>query len=103
MLCDFTYMWNLKTETKQHNKTETVTYREQPVGCRGEGSQGSGRKEMKAIKSSRIQVTKEMSQGYEMSSVGNTVNNYGDFPSSPVVKTLCFKCRRRGFNPWSRN
>ena len=69
----------------------------------GKGVRGGGRKEMKEIKSYRIQVTKEMSHGYEMSSVGNIVNNYGDFPSGPVVKTLCFKCRRRGFNPWSRN
>ena len=69
----------------------------------GKGVRGWGRKEMKEIKSYRIQVTKEMSHGYEMSSVGNIVDKYGDFPSSPVVKTLYFKCRRRGFNPWSRN
>ena len=24
MLYDFTYMWNLKTKTKEHNKTKTV-------------------------------------------------------------------------------
>ena len=28
---------------------------------------------------------------------------YGYFPGSPVVKTLCFKCRGLGFNPWSEN
>lgn len=22
-------------------------------------------------------------------------------PGDPVVKTLCFQCRGRGFNPWS--
>ena len=25
----------------------------------------------------------------------------GQFPGSPVVKTLCSHCRRYGFNPWS--
>ena len=24
----------------------------------------------------------------------------GDFPGGPVVETLCFHCRRHGFNPW---
>ena len=23
-----------------------------------------------------------------------------DFPGGPVVKTLCFHCRGRGFDPW---
>ena len=26
-----------------------------------------------------------------------------DFPSGPVVGTLCFQCRGRGFNPLSRS
>ena len=26
-----------------------------------------------------------------------------DFPGSAVVKTLCFQCRGRRFNPWSGN
>ena len=26
-----------------------------------------------------------------------------DFPGGPVVKTLCFHCRRRRFDPWSGN
>ena len=25
------------------------------------------------------------------------------FPGSPVIKTLCFQCRGRGFHPWSGN
>lgn len=25
----------------------------------------------------------------------------GDFPDSPVVRSLRFYCRRRGFHPWS--
>ena len=29
--------------------------------------------------------------------------NYGDFPGGPVVKTLCFHCRGRRFDPWSGN
>ena len=28
---------------------------------------------------------------------------YRDFPSGPVVKTLCSQCREPGFNPWSTN
>ena len=36
------YMWNLKTKTKEHNKTNRVRCREQTGGCRGEGSQGLG-------------------------------------------------------------
>ena len=28
---------------------------------------------------------------------------YWDFPGGPVVKTLCFHCRGRGFNPWLGN
>ena len=24
-----------------------------------------------------------------------------DFPGDPVVKTMCFQCRGRGFDPWS--
>ena len=27
----------------------------------------------------------------------------GDFPSGPVVKSLCFQCRGHRFNPWLRN
>ena len=27
----------------------------------------------------------------------------GNFPGCPVVRTLCFKCSGRGFNPWLRN
>ena len=27
----------------------------------------------------------------------------GDFPGGPVVKTLCFHCRGRRFDPWSGN
>ena len=27
----------------------------------------------------------------------------GDFPSSPVAKTLCLQCREPGFDPWSGN
>ena len=27
--------------------------------------------------------------------------NSGDLPGGPVVKTPCFHCRGRGFNPWS--
>ena len=27
----------------------------------------------------------------------------GDFPGCLVVKTLCFQCRRYGFNPWLGN
>ena len=23
-----------------------------------------------------------------------------DFPGGPVVKTVCFYCRERGFDPW---
>ena len=30
-------------------------------------------------------------------------NNSGDFPGSPVVKTLCFHCTGHGFDPWSEN
>ena len=26
-----------------------------------------------------------------------------DFPGGPLVKTLCFQCRGKGFNPWSGN
>ena len=26
-----------------------------------------------------------------------------DSPGSPVVKTLSFQCRARGFDPWSEN
>ena len=26
-----------------------------------------------------------------------------DFPGSPLVKPLCFYCRRHGLNPWSEN
>ena len=26
-----------------------------------------------------------------------------EFPSSPVVRTLCFHFREHGFNPWSGN
>lgn len=26
-----------------------------------------------------------------------------DFPGSPVVTTLCFSCRRQGFDPWVGN
>ena len=28
---------------------------------------------------------------------------FWDFPSGPVVKTLCFQCRGCSFDPWSRN
>lgn len=27
----------------------------------------------------------------------------GDFPGSPMVKTLCFQCQEYRFNPWSRD
>ena len=26
-----------------------------------------------------------------------------DFPGGPVIKTLCFQCRGRRFDPWSGN
>ena len=31
------------------------------------------------------------------------VEEVGDFPGGPVVKTLHFHCRGLGFNLWSRN
>ena len=30
-------------------------------------------------------------------------NRLGDFPGSPVIRTLCFHCRQHGFDPWSGN
>ena len=30
-------------------------------------------------------------------------NHWGDFPGGPLIKTLCFHCWGRGFDPWSRN
>ena len=27
----------------------------------------------------------------------------GDVPGGPLVKALCFHCRRHGINPWSGN
>ena len=27
----------------------------------------------------------------------------GDFPGGPVVRTQCFQCRGRTFDPWSGN
>ena len=33
----------------------------------------------------------------------NSENISGDFSGSPVVRTLHFHCRGRGFNPWWRN
>ena len=37
MLCDFTYIWNLKKQNKWTNITKrTQRFREQTGGCRGE-------------------------------------------------------------------
>ena len=32
-----------------------------------------------------------------------TKSETGDFPGGPVVETLCFHCRGRGFDPWLGN
>ena len=34
---------------------------------------------------------------------GNEILRFQDFPGGPVVKTLHFQCRRRGFDSWSGN
>ena len=31
------------------------------------------------------------------------MKDLGDFPGSPVVKTLSFQCKGQGFNPWLAN
>ena len=33
----------------------------------------------------------------------NNVSRIWNFPGDPVVKTLCFYCTERGFDPWLRN
>ena len=38
-----------------------------------------------------------------LSSLSSRIPVSGDFPGSPVVKTLCFQCRVFGFDPWLEN
>ena len=38
-----------------------------------------------------------------LSSLSSRIPVSGDFPVSPVVKTLCFQSRAFGFDPWLEN
>ena len=59
---------------KQVDRTEQNRFREQTDGCRGGGREGE--KRVREMKRCKLSATKSMSHGYEMSCMGNTVNNY---------------------------
>ena len=59
----------------KHNQTQSHRYREKTGGCQREKG-GGVEKQVREIKRYKLSVTKQMSHGYEMYSVGNIVNNY---------------------------
>ena len=87
--------------TRSSILAQKIPWTEEPGGLQSSGSQTVGRN-WAHTHAWTLGVLILLGQTQHSWTSSKRMRNL-DFPSDPVVKTVCLQCRGQGFNPWSAN